>query len=788
MLLAINWMKKYVDIDITTRELADKLTLSGSHVESIKDFSEGLDNIVVGKVLEIKKHPDADKLVVTKIDVGNEILQIVTGAPNIEKDAYVMVALEGAIVNDGMKIKKSKLRGVESNGMCCSYQELGVSDSVIPKAYKDGIVLLKGDFEAGTPISEALGFNDEVIELEITPNRPDCLSVLGMAREAAAAVDEKLDYPLSYRTKEANEVEFSGEINTDKCDKLVLSAITDVKIEESPTWMQTYLMKSGIRPINNIVDITNYVMLEYGQPLHAYNLDKLAGKEIKVEEAKDSDTLISLDSETRKLEEGDIIIKDGEKIIGLAGIMGGLDTEVTTSTKNILIESASFNKAQIRKTSARLGLRSEASSRFEKGVSPSFCQDAADRVAFLVKELGAGRSSSNFIVIDKLNKEEKQVNLRFDRTNALLGTDLPKDKMINFLERLEFKVEDKGETALVSVPSFRSDIEIEEDLIEEIGRIYGFHNIEPKALVGKLSKGKMSSNKSKEYRLKNDLFALGYSEVLTYSFVSPKLNIRAGINDNELCDFIKLQNPLGEEFSVMRTSILPNHLEIISRNLNNNCKEFSTFEIGNVFIKGEFDEIEKRRLVVTSYGNVDFYSFKADFVTLMSRVGIRNIEFVPREDIELYHAGRCAEMFVGENSLGLMGEISYQTREEFSINKRVYALEVDMDLINDLTNTQITYEKIIKFPAIYRDLSLVVDKDVTHSFIKSLILDDAPEILEGIRLADIYTGEQIEDDKKSLTYEIIYRAKDRTLVDKEVNKIQERIIKILEDNDIYLRK
>lgn len=781
-------MKKYVDIDITTRELADELTLSGSHVESIKDFSEGLDNIVVGKVLEIEKHPDADKLVITKIDVGSEILQIVTGAPNIEKDAFVMVALEGAVMNDGMKIEKSELRGVESRGMCCSYQELGIADSLIPKAYKEGIVLLKGEFEVGTPIAEAIGFDDEVIELEITPNRPDCLSVLGMAREAAAAVDTKLEYPKAYRNKRANEVEFSGSINTEKCDKLVLSAITDVKIEESPTCLQTYLIKSGIRPINNIVDITNYVMLEYGQPLHAYDLDKLSGSEIKVEEAKSSDSLTSLDGETRKLEEGDIVIKDGEKIIGLAGIMGGLDTEVTDSTKNILIESACFNKAQIRKTSARLGLRSEASSRFEKGVSPSFCQDSADRVAYLVEQLSAGVSSSNVLVVDKAEEEVNKVELRYKRTNELLGTDLSKEQMINYLERLEFKVDDKGDTALVDVPSFRSDIEIEEDLIEEIGRIFGFHNIEAKALVGKLSKGRMSDNKAKEYRLKNDLFALGYSEVLTYSFVSPRLNLRAGITDEKLCDFIKLKNPLGEEFSVMRTSILPNHLEIISRNLNNNCKELSTFEIGNVFIKGDFDEIEKRRLVVTSYGDVDFYSFKADFLTLMSRRGIRNIDFVARDDIELYHAGRCAEMFVDGESIGLMGEISYKTREEFSINKRVYTLEVDMDLINDLTNTQITYEKIIKFPAIYRDLSLVVDKDVTHSFIKSLILADTPEILEGIRLADIYTGEQIDEDKKSLTYEIIYRAKDRTLVDKEVNKIQENIIKILEENDIYLRK
>lgn len=788
MLLPINWIKKYVDIDIDSRALADALTLSGSHVESITNLGEALDNIVVGRVIEIEKHPEADKLVVTKIDVGRETLQIVTGAPNIEKDAYVIVALEGAVMADGLEIKTSKLRGIESRGMCCSYQELGFSESVTPKEYREGIVLLKGDFEPGTPIGQALGLDDEVIELEITPNRPDCLSMLGMARETAATIGKKLTYPEKDLAESANEVDFSGAIETEKCPKLVTAAITDVEIKESPVWLQTYLMKAGMRPINNIVDISNYVMMEYGQPLHAYDLDTLKGRKIIVGEAKDGDSLISLDGETRKLSQGDIIISDEERIIGLAGVMGGFDTEVTEKTKNVLIESASFNKAQIRKTSSRIGLRSEASSRFEKGVSPAIALDAAQRVLYLAEQIGAGKASSNFEVLEKESKEPAQVEFRYQRVNDLLGTKIEKDQMISYLERLEFEVEDKGDKGLAKPPAFRADIEIEEDIIEEIGRIFGFHNIEPQALVSKLSKGRMSREKDKEYKMKNDLFALGYAEVLTYSFVSPRLNERAGINKAELNDFIRLENPLGEEFSVMRTSILPNHLEILSRNINNKCEDLATFELGNIFIKGDFDQIEKRRLVMTSYGQVDFYSFKADFLALMKASGIEDMKFVARNDLDFFHGGRCAEILLGDKSLGYMGEISYATREEFSISTRAYALEIDLDLINEVSTREKTYEKISKFPAIVRDLSLVVAKETSHEDIKSLILEKPYEILAGVRLIDIYTGEQIDEDKKSMTYEIIYRSKERTLVDDEVNAIQDEIISRLEDKSIYLRK
>lgn len=789
MLLPVNWIKKYVDVDISTRDLADALTLSGSHVESIKDMSRGLDRIVLGKVLEITKHPDAEKLVVCKIDVGKEVLQIVTGAPNIKKEAGVIVALEGSQMADGTLIEASSLRGVESRGMCCSYQELGISESLIPKAYRDGIVLLNTDLEPGTPICEVLGFDDEVLELEITPNRPDCLSVLGMARETSAATSKTLSYPEFELGNIDNEVAIEGKIETDKCSNLVLAAITGVEIKESPLWIQSLLIKAGIRPINNIVDITNFVMLEFGQPLHAYDLDKLEGNELIVREALDGEDLVSLDGETRKLVQGDIVIADKSGIIGLAGVMGGFDTEVTEKTTRVLIESASFDKTQIRKTSDRLNLRSEASSRFSKYVSPSLNLPAAKRALYLAREIGVGNPSSTIKISKREDRPAESIRLSYSRVNDLLGTSIGKKDMVGYLERLGFEVEEKSDYCLVDTPGFRSDIAIEEDLIEEIGRLYGFHNIKPQPIKTDLVKGRVSKEKSNEYRIKNDLFALGYSEVLTYSFVSPSLNKRAGLDGEQINNFIKLLNPLGEEYSVMRTSILPNLIEILSRNIKNKCQDLRVFELGNVFIKGQsLEGVEKRRLSLASYGDVDFYSFKADFLELMARAGIRDIIFKPCKDLGVFHQGRCAEMTIGTKLLGYMGELSYATREEFSINKRAYGLEADLDLINNLSKEDKVYQPIVKFPSIIRDISVVVDKDMTHDEIVTIIRKNDDEIIADIRLIDIYTGQQLAEDEKSYTYQIVYRSKNRTLVDEEVNEIQERIIRTLEEDNIYLRK
>lgn len=790
MLLPVNWLKEYIDIKEPTRALADSLTLSGSHVESIFHLGENLDNIIVGKIEEIKSHENADKLVVLRVDVGDKTLQIVTGAPNVEENAHVIVALDGAVMADGLEIKTSELRGVESQGMCCSYQELGFKESLIPKAYKDGIVLLPKDTKPGQSISEALGLDDEVLELEITPNRPDCLSVIGMAREAGAAIGEKVDYPELFEGLEEKNQDFKVRTETGKCQGISLVKIEDVEIKESPIWLQTSLMKAGVRPVNNIVDLTNYVMLEYGQPLHAYDMDKLKSKEIVVKEVEEAFKFTSLDEGERKLEQGDIVITDGEDVLGLGGIMGGLDSEVTESTKNVLIEAAVFDKNQIRKTATRLNLHSEASSRFSKGVSPALSLDAAKRVLYLAKLIGVGNPVNQLAIDGFKSKDSIEIDLGYSYVSKLLGAEIEKDRIIDILKSLEFEVEDKGETCLVKVPSFRSDIEIKEDLVEEVGRIYGFHNIEPKPIEGVLLKGKISDVKAVDQEIKNDCFALGYSEVLTYSFVSPSINKRSGIKTSHMNDFIRLENPLGEEFSVMRTSILTNHLAILSSNIKNFYPELKVFEIGNVFIKKDkLDRVEEKRLSLAGYGpDLDFYGFKADLVKILERLGLKDLTFKAESDLEIFHPGRCASVLYKDQEIAYMGEISYETRENFSIGKRAYGAEINLDLIYKLAQRQRKYEKISKFPSILRDLSMVVDEETSHDDIVEIIRPIGENLINKIRLVDIYKGEQIEEGKKSLTYSLEYKAADRTLVDDEVNEIQEKIIAKMAEKGIHLRK
>lgn len=790
MLLPVNWLKEYIDIKEPTRALADSLTLSGSHVESIFHLGNNLDKIVVGKIEEIKAHEDADKLVILKVDVGDKTLQIVTGAPNVEENAHVIVALDGAVMADGLEIKTSELRGVKSQGMCCSYQELGFKESLIPKAYKDGIVLLPKDTIPGQAISKALGLDDEVLELEITPNRPDCLSVIGMAREAGAAIGKRIEYPKLYEGLEDESQDFKARTETDKCQGISLVKVEDVEIKESPIWIQTSLMKAGVRPVNNIVDLTNYVMLEYGQPLHAYDMDKLKTKEIVVKEAKEAFKFISLDGVERKIEKGDIVITDGEEVLGLGGIMGGLDSEVTESTKNVLIEAAVFDKNQIRKTATRLNLHSEASSRFSKGVSPALSLDAARRLLYLAKLIGAGSSVNDLAIDGFTSKDMIEIELDYSYVFKLLGAEIEKDRIVEILESLEFEVDDKGEACLVKVPSFRCDIEIKEDLVEEVGRIYGFHNIEPKPIEGVLVKGRISDNKAIDQEIKNDCFALGYSEVLTYSFVSPSINKRSGIKSEEMNDFIKLENPLGEEFSVMRTSILANHLGILSNNIKNFYPELKVFEIGNVFIKEDkLGRVEERRLSLAGYGpDLDFYSFKADLVKILERLGLKDLRFKAETELEIFHPGRCASVLYNDQVIAYMGEISYETMENLSIGKRAYGAEVNLDLIYKLAQRQRKYEKIIKFPSILRDLSMVVDDETSHDDIVKLIRAIDDDLINKIRLVDIYKGEQIQEGKKSLTYSLEYKAADRTLVDDEVNEIQEKIIAKMAEKGIHLRK
>lgn len=784
MLVPINWMKEYVNINADAKSIADAVTLSGSHVDSINFADNGISGIKIGRITEVKQHPNADKLVVTKVDLGDREVVIVTAAKNVFEGALVPVALSGAVLASGDIIGNHDFRGIISEGMFCSYQELGYGDSVIPKEYRDGILILKDEFELGSDIVNALDMEDSIIEFEITPNRPDCLSIIGMARETAATFDQSITMPeITEEFKDHDELLFGGvEIKTENCDKFVLRVLDDVKIEESPNWLQNYLMKAGVRPINNIVDITNFVMFEFGQPLHAYDLDKITGNKLYVRCAENGEVVKCIDSKERKLESGDIIIADESGPVGIAGVMGGFDTEVTKSTKRILLESARFDRESIRNTSKRLGLRSEASTRAEKGIPIELVEQAAARFCTLVEKLGSATVLNEKHIADNSDNKPIQIEMKYDSVNKLLGTEITKEQMINYLERLEFKCEDNGETCSVTVPGFRTDIEIEADLIEEIGRLYGFHNITPQPLCGQLIKGGVTHIRSVEDLLKRDLYALGYFEALSYSFISPKASNKAGIDDENSKNYIKLINPLGEEFSVMRTTVIPNMIDILAKNQKQKAEEITIYELGNIFVKSNSDDepLQKRRLCLGMYGDVDFYTIRADIKALLNRIGIMDVRFKKNSETVTFHPGRCAEVFVGDISIGIMGELSYEISERYDLNKRSYIAELDVNLISENAVLTKTYEKIIKYPSMNRDIALVLDKSVSAEEIEGVIKSVDSDIIEDVKLFDIFTGEQIGEDKKSMAYEIIYRSKDRTLVDEEVNEVQKEIVNRLE--------
>lgn len=784
MLVPINWMKEYVNIEADAKTIADAVTLSGSHVDSINFADNGISGIKVGRITEVKQHPNADKLVVTKVDLGNREVVIVTAAKNVFEGALVPVALSGAVLANGDSIGNHDFRGILSEGMFCSYQELGYGDSVIPKEYRDGILILKDDFELGSDIIDALDMKDSIIEFEITPNRPDCLSIIGMARETAATFDESVKMPeITEEFKEFDKQLFGGvEIKTDKCDKFVLRVLDDVKIEESPNWLQNYLMKAGVRPINNIVDITNFVMFEFGQPLHAYDLDKIKGDKLYVRQAENGEVVKCIDSKERKLDSKDIIIADESGPVGIAGVMGGFDTEVTKSTKRILLESARFDRESIRNTSKRLGLRSEASTRAEKGIPLDLVEQAAARFCTMATKLKAASVLNEKHIADNSDNKSIRIEMKYNNVNNLLGTEISKEQMIKYLERLEFVCEDNGEKCMVTVPGFRTDVEIEADLIEEIGRLYGFHNITPKPLCGQLIKGGVTQIRRVEDLLKRDLYALGYFEALSYSFISPKANDKSGIEDENSKNFIKLINPLGEEFSVMRTTIIPNMIDILAKNQKQKADEIAIYELGNIFIKDDSDgePKQKRRLCLGMYGDMDFYTMRADIKALLKRIGIEDIKFKKNSETVTFHPGRCADIYLGDLNIGIMGEISYEISDKYDLNKRTYIAELDVNLISENTILTKTYEKIIKYPSINRDIALLLDKTVSAEDIESVIRSVDSEIIEDVKLFDIFTGEQIGEDKKSMAYEITYRSKDRTLVDDEVNEVQEEIVNRLE--------
>ncbi|MTI68222.1 MAG: phenylalanine--tRNA ligase subunit beta [Firmicutes bacterium] len=790
MLVPVNWLKKYVDIDINTKELADELTMSGSHVDSIEETNKGVDKVVVGKILEINDHPNADKLVITKVDVGEEELKIVTGATNINKGDYVPIALVGAKLPGGMKIKKSKLRGESSFGMMCSLDELGISSDLIPKEFKNGILILDKEYELGKDIKDILELDEKVIDFEITPNRPDCLSIIGMARETAATLNKELKIP---NVKINNQIEDIKDyvngievLDNDLCKRYYSKVVKNIKVKPSPLWMQQRLIKAGVRPINNIVDVTNYVMLELGQPLHAFDLDKLKDKKIEIRRAKEDEEITTLDGVKRDIDDSMLIIADAEKPIAIAGVMGGENSEVSKETKTILIESANFDGRSVRLTSRRVGLRTEASSKFEKNLDPNLSEIACKRVCQLLEDIKAGEVIKGEIdIYDKL-LNEKSLSLRPERVNKLLSTDLSKQQMIDILNRLEFKAEKVDKNIKVIVPTFRQDIELEADIIEEIGRIYGFSKIEPKPFKGTLTKGEKSRQRKIEDIVKNKLTGFGLNEIMTYSFISPKAYDRINLPEYSMKrKYVELLNPLGEDYSVMRTTLIPNMLDALARNYKYGVNKAWAYEIGNIFTPKNVPvkslPYENKNLCIGMYGEVDFYYIKGILNTILESLGVYNVEYMPEKHHNTFHPGRTASVVKNNNVLATIGEIHPDVLKNYGIKERVYALELDLEITSILTNLKNKYKELPKYPAINRDMAIVLDEEILVKEIEKIIKETGGELIEDITLFDVYKGEQIPEGKKSVAYSVTYRSYERTLKDEEVSKIHKEIVELIKD-------
>lgn len=790
MLVPMQWLKQYIEVESDMEMFSDKMIMSGSNIETVTRFGEEIENVVVGKILSIERHPDADKLVVTKVQIGDqESVQIVTGATNLFEGAYIPVALHNSKLPGGKSIKKGKLRGIESNGMLCSASELGFSDKVIPLNHRDGIWILEEEFPLGQDIVTALGLKEAVVDFEITPNRPDCLSMLGMARETAATLGGKMQYPQTHCNVEEGLASEFIQIKIHKpelCKRYVARVVKDVKVEPSPWWLQQRLIFAGMRPINNIVDITNYVMLEYGQPLHAFDIRDLEDQLIQVDTAKEGEIFITLDGSERKLTENMLLIKDGKRAVAIAGVMGGLNSEIKDDTQTILIESANFNGDSIRATSKKLVLRTEASSRFEKGIDPNLCSAAADRVCHLIEAIGAGKVIGGNVDEYPGQVEEKAVAVRVQRVNSVLGIQLKAQEMQDIFERLEMRVESDGQVLIVTPPTVRQDLLKEIDFIEEIARIYGYDRM-PITLPKGHNEAKKSFDRTLKDLMRDSLTSMGANEVQTYSFVSPKgvSQIKAE-NDANLMNFVKIINPLGEENSVMRTTLIPNMLETLGRNYSRNIEKVRAFEIGNTFVNIASEQIEglpteKDSLVIASYGQEEsFFTLKGMIEELFSKLGISQLSFVQEEQINTYHPGRCARVLSNGTELGVMGEIHPDVSENFEIGCKCYCAEFSVKSIIAVSNVMKYYKPLPKYPAMVRDIALLVEEEIKADQLKQIIVNSAGEILESVTLFDVYRGKNIPVNQKSIAYSLVYRASDRTLTDEEVAKVHSSVLENLE--------
>lgn len=784
MLVSLKWLRDYVDIDLDAQTFGDKMTMTGTKTETVEYYGQDISNVVVGKILKIEGHPDADKLVVAQVEVGkDQPVQIVTGAKNVSEGDFIPVALDGAKLPGGVTIKNGQLRGVESNGMMCSSNELGIDERFVDDYKKNGIYMLdmEESYVPGMDIKEVLGLNDAVIDFELTSNRPDCRCMIGIAREAAVTLGTKTRYP-EVSVKEESDREIDVEIkieNPDLCSRYLARRVTDVKIEKSPYWMQRRLIEAGVRPINNIVDITNFVMLEMGQPMHAFDMREIGNKKIVVRNAEEGEVFTTLDGQERRLDPEMLMITNGEKTLGVAGIMGGLESGIKDDTVEIMFESAVFNRENIRKSSKKLGLRSESSSRFEKGVSLDNAELALERAAQLVEILGAGKVMRGKVDEYPEVKPLQTITVSPRRINAMIGIDIPMDKFCEILEDLEFKCNLVSEDELIlEVPSFRLDIEQEADIFEEIARIYGFENIPSVQLQGNSTAGVKTDKQKYLERVKDTALACGLYETLTYSFVSPKGLDKIRVpQDSKLRDVVKLINPLGEDTSIMRTTLIPNMLDVVYTNSSRNIDQLAIFECGHVFTPDDMAGVEETRICIGMYGDgVDFFVLKGIVEKIFERVGLRRHRYLADKNNTSFHPGRCADILCDNKFLGTIGEIHPEVLDNYGIGKRVYIAEIDLDTVYSLANDTIVFKSLPKYPAITRDIALVVKNEVEVAAIEEVIMDNAGGLVEACKLFDVYKGDQIGQGYKSVAYSIVYRSLDKTLTDDDVVAVHDKIL------------
>lgn len=787
MNLPMNWLAEYVDLDCDVKTFMDEITLSGSKVESIENKGDCISKVVVGKVLEIEKHPDADKLVVTQIDVGQaEPIQIVTGATNLFVGAYVPVALDGSTLANGIKIKKGKLRGVVSNGMMCSVEELGFTRNDYPEAPEHGIYIFDKEYPTGSDVKPILEIDDDVIEFEITSNRPDCFSIVGLAREAAATFRKPLKYPEITVKEEAEgninemiEVEIQ---NPELCPRYIARVVKNVKVEPSPQWLRHRLTAAGIRPINNIVDITNYVMLELGQPMHAFDIATIDNKKIIVRNAKEGEKITTLDGTERSLDPSMLVISDCNKAVALAGVMGGENSMVSDGAKAILFESANFNGPNVRITAKKVGLRTDASAKYEKGLDPNLAFDAVNRAVQLVEMLGCGEVVKGMVDCYPNKREKWEVKYSTDSINALLGTKLSKQEMIDLLKLLE--VEADGEKAII--PTFRPDLETEADIAEEVGRLFGYDNIETTLSSGTPTVGKKTHKQIVEDKIIDTMVSLGISEAMNFSFESPKVFDKLKISqDSDLRKTVTISNPLGEDFSIMRTTTLNGMLNSLSTNYNRRNPEAFLFEIGKTYIPKELPlkELPKEQptLTIGMYGKVDFYDIKGAVEELSVVLGFDDkIEFEPNKEISFMHPGRTADIIINGENAGYVGEVHPEVLNNYEIGAKTYIAVVNIEKLVENTSFDKTYKPLPKFPAMQRDISMLVKDEINVKQIESIIKEKGGKLLESVQLFDVYKGKQIQEDYKSVAYNITFRG-DHTLTDEEVNSPMKKILKALEE-------